>query len=63
MTVNYTLNRAKKWKLGFQPAMASMQLDMGETSQPDENRAWDSGKIDRLNHHLFRMTPSVHVVT
>ena len=43
-TVNDTLNRAKKWKLRFQPAMSSMQLDMGETSQPDENRVWDSGK-------------------
>ena len=39
-----TLNRAKKWKLGFQPAMSSMHLDMGETSQPDENPVWDSGK-------------------
>ena len=45
-TVNDTLNRAKKWKLRFQPSMSSMQLDMGETSQPDENRAWDSQKID-----------------
>ena len=50
MTVNCTLNRAEKWKLRFQPAMSSMQLDMGETSHPDENRAWDSRKIDRLNH-------------
>ena len=63
MTVNRTLDRAKKWKLGFQPAMSSMQLDTGETSQSDENRAWDSGKNDGLNHHLFRITPSVHVVT
>ena len=63
MTVNCTLNRAEKWKLGFQPAMSSLLLDMGETSQPDENRAWDSRKIDRLNHHLSGMTPSVHVIT
>ena len=63
MTVNCTLNRAEKWKLRFQPAMSSMKLDMRETSQPDENRAWDSGKIDELDHHLSRMTPSVHVVT
>ena len=63
MTVNCTLNRAEKWKLRFQPAMSSMELDMGETSQPDENHVCASGKIDGLNHHLSRMTPSVHVVT
>jgi len=62
-TVNDTLSRAKKWKLRFQPEMASMQLDMGETSQPDENRAWDSEKIDWLNHHLSRTMASARFVT